>query len=117
MENEERFLEKWGRQRSKRIAWILSVEGNSSAGIREKIRLQANEGHKVWVFHTVDMTTAIPRHLQVVPVPLPQFLFFWWVFWRASVKKKKFEAVTTISKQRLGQWIGRLHGARVVHES
>ena len=116
-QNEERFFKKWGRQKSLRIAWIVPDEGRSPHEVRAVIRRQANEGHKIWVFHTSGMAECIPAHLQVVPIQLPRFLFGLSILIRVLSKKKKFNRISLLTKQGFGHWIGRLHGAEVVCES
>ena len=116
-ENEERFFSKWGRERPQRIAWVLSGPGRPSSRVSAKIRQQANEYHKVWVFHTSDAADYVPRHLQVVPVCMPQFLFASRVVGRVLVKKKGFNRVHLVSHQKLGRWLERTCHVQVICES
>ena len=116
-ENEERFFQKWNREKPKRVAWILYGK-ESASGAREKIRQQANAGHRIWVFHAPDSAPGVPRHLQVVPVSFPGILLPLVVFWRVLLKKKRFDRILIFSRG-FGwcEWAGRLRGSEVLLES
>ena len=91
-ESAAQFYRKWQMTHPQRIGWVLPVgRARGIEHVTGDIRALANAGHKVWVFAAGDARRAIPRHLQVVPVGLPQLGWSAGVLWRVLTKKKRFD--------------------------
>ena len=113
-ENRRRFYAKWGRPQPRRIAYILTEERDTLAGLRsDHIRRLANEGHGVWVFCTRRTAGCVPRHLQVTAVQLSHAGFRLHLLWRLLIKKKRFQQLIT-PQARLA---AALRGSRWAHRA